>query len=97
MLLKLSNVVFLVAILLGVVSVTAGFGVNEIALILGGVIPNANSVRWVFVLGMPILLWVVYIRLSLKPTNNWIVTALQLLSLITTFLVPFYWIFFHLS
>ena len=81
----------LLTIVLAIASATSGiFGVH-IASLLGHSLMMPTELRWVLVLGMPVLLGASYARLSLTPPKGISGVLMYSVAQVALFLAPFTW------
>jgi hypothetical protein len=53
---------------------------------------NVVEVRWVLILGMPILLTLTFVRLNLTPAKNLFGVVMQSVALLAIFIAPYWWV-----
>ncbi len=56
---------------------------------------NVDELRWVLILGMPVLMFVSYFRIARVPVEDKTILALQIIGLVALFLAPYVWILRH--
>ena len=79
-------------IVLVLLSVIAGVFVEPLVDAAGGRLAGYSEIRWALILGMPVVLWVSWIRLNLQPSKSVLATVLQFLAQVALFSGPFLWI-----
>lgn len=80
-------------IVLVLLSVVGGLFVESLAEMSGARLAGLSDIRWSLILGMPVVLWVSFIRLNLQPPKSLFATVLQSISQLALFSAPFFWIF----
>ena len=91
----MTNIVRNLTIVLTFTSVVAGLFLFKLLALLGVSSPASTEVRWVLILGMPVLLAVSFIRLNLTPAQSAASVVLYSLAQFAIFLVPFGWLARH--
>lgn len=89
------NLVRNLSIALAFTSIVAGLFLFKLLALLGVSSPSAAEVRWVLILGMPILLAVSFLRLNLTPAHSVASVVLYSLAQLAIFLTPFGWLARH--
>jgi hypothetical protein len=87
--------VLLLTIALAIASAAVGIFCVHIASLLGRGATMPTELRWVLVLGMPVLLGVSYVRLSLTPPQGIGGVLMYSVAQVALFLAPFTW--WHLN
>jgi hypothetical protein len=90
-----ANLLRNLAIVLALTSIVTGLLLHTLLALLGVSSPSVQEVRWVLILGMPIVLVLSFIQLNLTPARTGTHIALYSLAQLALFLVPFGWLFRH--
>jgi hypothetical protein len=90
-----ANLVRNLTIALAFTSIVAGLFLFKLLALFGVPATGSTEVRWVLILGMPILLAVSFIRLKLTPAQSAASVVLYSLAQFAIFLVPFGWLARH--
>jgi hypothetical protein len=76
-------------------SIVAGLFLFKLLALFGVSATSSTEVRWVLILGMPILLTMSFIRLNLTPAQSAASVVLYSLAQFAIFLAPFGWLARH--
>ncbi|MBU2642075.1 MAG: hypothetical protein KJ889_09745 [Gammaproteobacteria bacterium] len=91
----MANLVRNLTIALAFTSIVAGLFLFKLLALLGVSASSSTEVRWVLILGMPVLLAVSFFRLNLTPAQSGASVALYSLAQFAIFLAPFGWLARH--
>jgi len=72
--------------------VAAGIFAESLLSLLEIRITSPTELRWWLIVGMPLVLWLSYVRLSRQPAQTALVAAVQSIGLLTLFLSPIWWV-----
>ncbi len=76
-------------------TVVTGIFVEPLLSLLGARFQNSTELRWVLLLGMPIILFLSYVRLNMQPATTPLAVALQSIGLLALFFAPYGWVAGH--
>lgn len=91
----MANLVRNLTIALAFTSIVAGLFWFKLLIFLGVSDPGSTGVRWVLILGMPVLLAVSFTRFNLTPAQSAASVVLYSLAQFAIFLAPFGWLARH--
>lgn len=80
---------------LSALCVAAGIFAEPLLALLEIRITSPTEFRWWLVAGMPLVLWLSYVRLSRQPAQTALVAAVQSIGLLALFLSPIWWVLRH--
>ncbi|KQT33277.1 hypothetical protein ASG24_13385 [Methylophilus sp. Leaf414] len=82
-------------IVLTALSMSAGIFAESLLSFLKVEISSVAELRWTLIIGMPILLFVLFIWLNQQHANTVLTKTLQSFSLLAIFLAPYLWVLNH--
>jgi hypothetical protein len=82
-------------IVLAALSVAAGVFAGLLLSILEIQTASTTELRWSLIVGMPVVLFVSYVRLNQQPAKTMLAASLQAIGLIALFLTPYWWVVHH--
>jgi hypothetical protein len=83
------------AIVLAALSVALGVFAEPVLSLFELRISSLTELRWSLTMGMPIVLWLSYVRLNRQPAQTAAAAALQSIGLLALFLSPCWWAVRH--
>jgi hypothetical protein len=83
------------SIVLATFSAIAGFFIGTLLSLLEVQLSSTSELRWSFIVGMPILLFVSFAWLNQQPAKTISIAALQSIAQLVIFLAPFLWAIRH--
>ena len=91
----MSTIVRSLTIALVALTVTTGIFIESFLAIVGAQIPNTTELRWLLILGMPIVLVLSYAWLNRQPAKSPHIAVVQSIGLLALFIAPYGWVVLH--
>ena len=76
-------------------SVVCGVFAESMLSLLEVRISQPTELRWLLIVGMPIVLWLSYVWLNRQPARTALVAAIQSIGLLALFVSPVWWVLRH--
>lgn len=76
-------------------AVATGIFVESFLSFVGVQIPSTTELRWSLLLGMPIILFLSYIRFNRQPAETPLTVVVQSIGLLALFIAPYGWAMRH--